>query len=115
MRAYYNFIEDEHIFFYFLFDMIDIIQINFPLKMNKCLIIKFDVEYSGLFSLFCLRFLYQFVRKIENLRLSFFEVFSSNLNILKVMGPFSLKMVMHYQETLFKVISKYFTIRNSGF
>ena len=37
----------------------------------------------------------------EKLRLSFFEVFNSYLNILKVMGPFSLKMVMHYQETLF--------------
>ena len=38
LRAYYlayNFIEDEHIFYYyFLFYMNDIIQMNFPLKMN---------------------------------------------------------------------------------
>ena len=81
--------------------MNDIIQINFPLKMNYCLIITFDVEYSGLFSLFWFRFPYRFVWKIENMRLSFFEVFNSYLNILKVKGPFSLKMVMHYQETLF--------------
>ena len=35
------------------------------------------------------------------MRLSFFEVFISYLNILKVMSPFSRKMIMHYQETLF--------------
>ena len=81
--------------------MNDIIQFNFPLKMNYCLVIKFDVEYSGPFSLFCLRSQYWFVWKIENLRLSFFEVFNSNLNILKVMSLISLKMVMHYQVTLF--------------
>ena len=38
LRAFYlayNFIEEEHIFFYyFLFYINDIIQINFPLKMN---------------------------------------------------------------------------------
>ena len=52
---------------------------------------------------------------MENLRLSFFEVFNSNFNILNTLRQFSLQIAMHYQKTLFKFIPKYFMIRNSSF
>ena len=50
-----------------------------------------------------------------NLRLSFFEVFNSNFNILNTLRQFSLKIAMHYRKTLFLFIPKYFLIRNSSF
>ena len=50
-----------------------------------------------------------------DLRLSFFEVFNSNINILNTLSQFSLKIAMHYQKTLFYFIPKYFLIRNSSF
>ena len=50
-----------------------------------------------------------------NLRLWFFEVFNSNLNILNTLSQFSLKIAMHYWKTLFLLIQKYFLIRNSAF
>ena len=50
-----------------------------------------------------------------NLRLSFFEVFNSNFNILNNLSPISLKTAMHYQKTLFENIRKYFLIQNSSF
>ena len=50
-----------------------------------------------------------------NLRLSFFEVFNSNFNILNVLSPFFLKITIHYWKTLFLFIPKYLLIRNSSF
>ena len=50
-----------------------------------------------------------------NLRLSFFEVFNSNFNILNTLSQFSLKTAMHYRKTLSRFIPKYFLIRNSSF
>ena len=48
-----------------------------------------------------------------NLRLSFFEGFNSNFNILNALK--TLKIARHYRKTLFKFIPKYFLIRNSSF
>ena len=48
-----------------------------------------------------------------NLRLSVFEVFNLNFNILKVLGQLSLKMSMKYGNTLFECIPKYLFIRIS--
>ena len=49
-----------------------------------------------------------------NLRLSFFEVFNSNLNIFNTLCQLSLKIAMHYRKTLFLFFPKYFLIRNSS-
>ena len=50
-----------------------------------------------------------------NLRLSFFEVFNSNFNILNVLSPFSMKTTIHYWKTLFYFILEYLLIQNSSF
>ena len=50
-----------------------------------------------------------------NWRLSFFEVFNSNFDILNTLSQFSMKIAMHFRKTLFKFIPKYFLIRNSSF
>ena len=46
------------------------------------------------------------VWKMVNLRLSFFEVFNSNFNILNTVSQFSLKIDMHYQKTFFLIYFK---------
>ena len=53
--------------------------------------------------------------KNSNLRLSFFQVFNLNFNILNTLKQFSLKIAMHYRKTLFLFIPKYFLIRSSSF
>ena len=50
-----------------------------------------------------------------DLRLWFFEVFNSNLNIFNTLSQFSLKIAMHYRKTMFLFIPKYFLIQNSRF
>ena len=52
---------------------------------------------------------------VNFLRLSFFEVFNSNFNILNTLNQISLKIDMHYRKTLFEYIPKYFLFRNSSF
>ena len=41
------------------------------------------------------------LEKMVNLRLSFFEVFNSNFDILKVPSQMSVKIIMYYRKTLF--------------
>ena len=62
-----------------------------------------------------IEYILQYVFKWYFLRLSLFEVFNSNFNILNVLSQLSLKIAMHYWETLFWCIPKYLLIRNSSF
>ena len=70
------------------------IQTDLPLKMIHVSLMEYIGQIAILFSvLICL--------KMVNLRLSFFEVFNSNVNILNTLSQFSLKIAMHYRKTLF--------------
>ena len=62
-----------------------------------------------------MEYILQYFVKWYFLRLSLFEVFNSNFNILNVLSQLSLKIAMHYWETLFWCIPKYLLIRNSSF
>ena len=94
------------------------LQINFLLKMNLSLIIK--LMWNTLALLVC------FVSSQDSVLIclqngkvasfiSFFKVFDSNFNILKVLRPLSLKIDMQYQETLFLVFPNYFLIQDFSF
>ena len=78
------------------------IQTDLPFKVIHVSLIHINKCNTTDKSLFCLNF-----RIMINLRLWFFEVFNSNLNILNTLGQFSLKIAMHYRKTLFLFIPKY--------
>ena len=62
-----------------------------------------------------MEYILQYVFKWYFLRLSLFEVFNSNFNILNVLSQLSLKIAMHYWEILSWCIPKKLLIRNSSF
>ena len=62
-----------------------------------------------------MEYILQYFFKWYFLRLSLFEVFNSNFNILNVLSQLSLKIAMHYWETLSWCIPKYLLIQNSSF
>ena len=62
-----------------------------------------------------MEYILQYFFKWYFLRLSLFEVFNSNFNILNVLSQLSLKIAMHYWETWSWCIPKYLLIQNSSF